>query len=164
MRWRGEEFSYRLPFAVWIAIGPQQVGLSVIPVGSRHSRRVSSFPSGLVIPAGVSSFPPGSRHSRRGLVIPTESRHSHRVSSFPPSLVIPTESRHSHRASSFPPSLVIPTEPRHSHRVSSFPRRRESPVARLDAPLGELPPPSRHAPNVNGIFRGCGSGSSSRSH
>ncbi len=47
---------------------------------------------------------------------------------------------------SFPLGLVIPAGSRHSRWVSSFPRRRESPVARwLEAPLGELPSPSRHA-------------------
>ena len=84
-------------------------------------------------------------------------RHSHRVLSFPPSPVIPIGSYHSHRVPSFPHTHVIPahahvipTRPRHSHTPTSFPRRRESPLARLDAPLGELPSPSPHAAKVNG--------------
>ncbi len=41
----------------------------------------------------------------------------------------------------------------HSRPIPSFPRRRESPVARLEAPLRELPSPSRHVAKVNGTSR-----------
>ena len=117
-------------FAAWIAPGPQQIGLSVIPAP------VSVIPApSLVIPAPSLVIPAPS------LVIPAGSSHSCGVSSFPHPLIIPAPSHHSRTLSSFP------------HPHSSFPRRRESPVARLDAPPGELPSPSRHVAKGNGTPR-----------
>ena len=99
-------------FAAWIAPGPQQVGFSVIPPG-------------LVIPPPTTSFPHPPRHSREGGNLPKR-----RAALCTGCMVIPTPT------TSFLPGLVIPAP------TPSFPRRRESPVARLDAPLGESPSPA----------------------
>ena len=116
-----------VPFtlAAWIAPGPQQVGFSVIPPG-------------LVIPPPTTSFPPGLVIPAKAGIPPSEELLCARVAwSFPHPPVIPV------------PTTSFPHPPRHSrtHLVipaptSSFPRRRESPVALLDAPLGESPSPA----------------------
>ena len=115
-------------------------------------RRVSSFPPGLVILAPTSSFPrrresPQAKscfvhglhgHSRTHLVIPAGSRHSHTHLVIParagisPSEELLVHGLHGHSRT----HLVIPVP------TTSFPRRRESPVALLDAPLGESPSPA----------------------
>ena len=100
------------PFAAWIAPGPQQVGFSVIPTGSRHSRTHPVIPA----KAGISSseellcarvawsFPHPPRHSREGGNLPKR-----RAALCTGCMVIPT------------PTPSFPRPPRHSCRVSSFP-------------------------------------------
>ena len=126
-------------FAAWIALGPQQVGFSVIPPGLVIPPPTTSFPRRQESLQAKSCFVHGLHgHSHTHLVIPVPTRHSREGRNLPMRraalctgcMVIPTPT------SSFPYPPVIPVP------TTSFPRRRESPVALLDAPLGESPSPA----------------------